>query len=86
MTSSFVAGSWEGWTPGPSDLPAWGKDELDYSAVPPEAAGMELFEMLVRLKITSVLSARQRCILAFWASNAGAFGDIAKLALRPGEI
>ena len=39
--------------------------------------------MLVQLKLTNVLSARQVCTLAFWASRAGAKGTIAKLAVKP---
>lgn len=40
--------------------------------------------MLVRLKVTNALSARQACIMAFWASRAGVGGDVARLGLWPG--
>ena len=41
--------------------------------------------MLVDLKLLNVLSARQTCVLAFWASRAGATGFAADLALRPDQ-
>lgn len=46
-------------------------------------AGDELFEMLFRLKATNVLSAKQACVLAFWAHRAGACGPVRCLALAP---
>ena len=39
--------------------------------------------MLVRLKGKGTLSARQACVLAFWACRAGAKGPAEQLALPP---
>ena len=56
---------------------------LDYDTIPGDIAGEELFNMIVDLKLRNVLSARQACVLAFWAYKAGAQGDVEKLALHP---
>ena len=56
---------------------------LDYAAVDADTAGHELMEMLISLKLKSTISARDACVLAFWASKAGAAGPVHKLALRP---
>eukprot|EP00969_Alexandrium_andersonii_P127422 5631904-Alexandrium_andersonii.AAC.1 len=39
--------------------------------------------MLIDLKQSGSLSARQTCVLAFWASKAGACGQVGKLAFPP---
>ena len=48
-----------------------------------EVAEVELFDMLVYLKLTYVLSAKQCCVLAFWASKSGSSGGVQKLAVKP---
>eukprot|EP00969_Alexandrium_andersonii_P149508 6611105-Alexandrium_andersonii.AAC.1 len=82
-TSSFSSRSWEGWAtpsaePGPGTRPSWadcdGEEQLDFGNVPADIAGEELYALLVELKVTNVLSARQTCVLAFWASRSGASG------------
>lgn len=56
---------------------------FDYDNVAPDVAGQELVSFLVELKLQNTLSAKQCCTLAFWASRAGASGDVGDLALRP---
>ena len=58
-------------------------DEVDPDSFLPEEAGAELFEELVALKFTGKLSARSCCVLAFWATRAGAEGKVAELAVKP---
>ena len=48
-----------------------------------EEAGDMLFQFLVELKVRSKISARDACILAWWAANAGAEGPVSKLGLPP---
>eukprot|EP00969_Alexandrium_andersonii_P115588 5111223-Alexandrium_andersonii.AAC.1 len=60
---------WEGDGDSDDDQPA---DR--YESVGPKQAGEFLFDMLVNLKQAGVLSAKQSCILAFWAHRAGASG------------
>jgi hypothetical protein len=86
--SSYHTRSWEGWQPaGDAAPPNWGgiddSDEFDYEKVDPETAGDSLYEFLVSLKLDSVISARHACIIAFWATKAGAIGSINLLSLRP---
>lgn len=83
--SSFSARSWEGWSErtAPADVGPIGADSADYTSVSPDEAGEQLSEMLMQLKITNVLSARQACILAFWAAKAGAVGPCGRMGLRP---
>ena len=59
--------------------PHWNSDE-DLNEAPGDALGAYLLE----LKYKSVLSAKQCCVLAWWAVKGGATGDITeKLAFRP---
>jgi hypothetical protein len=46
---------------------------------------MELFDMLAQLKMQGVLAAKKACVLAYWASRAGASGATANLAYPPGS-
>ncbi len=57
--------------------------EIDYEDISESEAAVELFEYIVRLKRMNILSATQACILAFWASKAGATGMVTKLAYKP---
>ena len=71
-----------------SDAPnVWADDtpdaEVDYNALSKAECEAKLFEYLIDLKQTTRLSAKQTCILAFWASKAGAGGDVSKLAMAP---
>ena len=74
---------------GSSVLDAWGDPDdecnFDYANVDATAAGEELFEMLVSLKLEGNISAKQCCVLAFWAHKAGACGDVSNLQLRPDQ-
>ena len=58
---------------------------FDYTSVPPEVAGEELVNMIVSLKFAGVISAKQACVLAYWASKAGSSGHVSKLAMRPDQ-
>ena len=90
-SSSFSSRSWEGWAPrsepSSSARTSWAEceddDALDYANVPADVAGEELYSLLLQLKLTGALSARQTCVLAFWATKAGATGPSSTLALRP---
>jgi hypothetical protein len=91
MASEFKS-SWEGWgstwsasscsdrEPDDNDDPG-----IDYANVPADIAAEEFGAMLVDLKLQNVLSARQCCVLAFWASRAGAKGVAAQLCMRPDQ-
>ena len=80
MTSMASAkSSWEGWAtswsnPTASETEHGEPEDLDYSDVSPEMAADELCAMLVDLKITNNLSAKQCCVLAWWAHKAGVPG------------
>ena len=41
--------------------------------------------MLTHLKMAGVLSAKQACVLAFWAAKAGAIGEVSGLGVRPDQ-
>ena len=58
-------------------------EEPDYDDIPPAVAEDEFVRELVELKLTNVLSAKQACVLAFWASKAGLSGPAKKMGLRP---
>ena len=53
--------------------------DLDGELLTPESAGELLFELLVDLKVRNRLSAKEACLVACWAANAGATGDVNKL-------
>lgn len=48
-------------------------------------AGRCLYEKILALKMSGKLSATDACVLAYWASKAGAQGPVAKLAKAPGD-
>lgn len=81
--------SWENWAPSWSNARhenvVWPEDPEppDYSDITAPEAGEELFLTLVEFKLRGLLSARQTCVLAFWASRAGAVGPASEIALRP---
>ena len=58
---------------------------LDYITIPADIAGEELIHMLSELKTQGVLSAKQACVLAFWAAKAGACGEVHNMAVRPNQ-
>ena len=58
-------------------------DEADPYALDPTDSSAELYEYLVDLKHGGVLSAKQACVIAWWASRAGAGGMTAELAKHP---
>ena len=47
-------------------------------------AGQHLFDLLIDLKMRSVLSAKDCCIISYWATLAGAVG-VRKIAKAPGD-
>ena len=57
--------------------------EPDYETISAEEASQVLVEMLAQLKQSGVLSAKQTCVLAFWAAKAGAGDHVKKLGFRP---
>jgi hypothetical protein len=75
-----VMASWNDWEDG---------EEQDLDADDPYMlgqidSGSEFFELLVELKMSALpLSAKQCCILSWWASRAGARGQAGDLALHP---
>ena len=86
--SASAAPSWQGWQPSWAApvQPSWrDTDVLDYSTTPAYIAGEELTHMLTELKTAGVLSAKQVCILAFWAAKAGACGEACNMAVRPDQ-
>ena len=61
-----------------------GDDNLsDCSIGEQEEASIELFNYLVQLKFSGILSAKHVCIIAYWAKEAGLSGRAAKLAASP---
>ena len=50
-----------------------------------ESAGAHLFELLLDMKFRSKLSAKDACILAYWATMGGCKGIVKKLAKPPGD-
>jgi hypothetical protein len=44
-----------------------------------------LAHMLISLKLQNVLSAKQTCVLAFWAARSGATGMVTELSMRPDQ-
>ena len=59
------------------------QESIDYGRLSPEEAGDCLSSMLIELKLTGVLSAKQACVLSFYATAAGATGFVSGLAMRP---
>ena len=92
--SSVSSSSWQVrtplWSAEPSvesDVGEGSEGEFDeeafYSTCSPEQAGDELALLLMELKNSHTLSARSACVIAFWATRAGAQGMVTKLAFRP---
>ena len=48
-----------------------------------DEAGEELFQYLLELKITNKLGAKECCVIAYWAANAGAVGPVQTLGMPP---
>ena len=86
MTPPAGARTWDrrNWQQGDRRHQAF-EDESDfqYASVTADEAGQELFSYLVLLKLSGVLSAKQACVLAFWAHKSGATGGVKDLALAP---
>ena len=85
--SSSRRHAWERY--GPLDAgyrgdPDWGWDasSSEGEATPAEA-GEELASLLIRLRLQGTLSAKQACVLAHWATAAGALGSCALFAVGP---
>ena len=79
--------SWE-WDYGHEEENMWkdlDTDCVNYEDVPAEIAQAELCDLIVQMKLKSVVSAKQACELAFWAKAAGAQGPIAGFALPPNK-
>eukprot|EP00969_Alexandrium_andersonii_P294373 13010998-Alexandrium_andersonii.AAC.1 len=70
--------------PGPDgEQLMWEDDDDFYNNCTPQEAGFELASLLMDLKRQGTLSAKQGCLIAFWATRAGAAGDVSRLAFRP---
>lgn len=82
-----MSSSWDNWTAtwsAPEPVAEQDSDaEIDYENVTSDVAAEELGGMLLELKLTNALSARQCCVLAFWAHRAGAKGLVEKLGMAP---
>ena len=59
-------------------------EDSDDEGVAPETAGHAFFDYLTDLKVRNRLSAKDVCILAYWAAAAGANGPATQLAKPPG--
>ena len=59
-------------------------DKVDWDSLQPAEAGQQLSEFLLALKHEGHLSARQCCVIAFWACKSGAVGPANTFALHPG--
>ena len=59
------------------------EDEESYENISPEDASEQLGNYLVFLKRSGTLSAKQTCVLAFWAAAAGVKGLVESLAVPP---
>ena len=57
--------------------------EKDYGDYTQEEAAEELANLIIELKLSGILSARNACIVCFWAARAGVEGRVAALAKRP---
>lgn len=66
------------------DLGGW-EEDVDEEEVLPSQAGDHLAELLIQLRLKGVISAKQCCVLAHWASLAGAVGPCDKFAMKPGH-
>jgi len=59
------------------------EQEFDYNTVDEETALREAGNMLVYLKVSNRLNAREACTLCFWLSKAGLGGLVRELAVHP---
>ena len=57
---------------------------IDPDAATKDEAEIYLYEYIVELKLSGMLSATQACQLCFWAAKAGVNGGCSKLGRRPG--
>jgi len=71
--------SWHAWE---DTRASQNPDEDPYKLDEVESAA-ELAELLIDLKVSGCLSAKQCCVLAWWASRAGACGMVKQLAQHP---
>ena len=88
MAGLRTKSSWEGWIR-PFDFPAPDCESdgaaSDDDMLTAEEASSELVSMLVDLKVRGAISAKSACILAYWATQAGAQGAVTGLAAKPGQ-
>ena len=81
--------TWEGYAP-PEDPDRGGWDEdpdpglEEEGPISPATAGENLAQLLLQLKLQGSLSSHHVCVLAYWASAAGAVGPCKAMGLRPG--
>ena len=60
------------------------RDPFDYDSLTPAECGQELLELLVDLKRTRApMTAKAACLIAWWASRAGAVGPVGALGMKP---
>jgi hypothetical protein len=62
---------------------ASGESDEDYDSVTAEQAGNYFSEFLMSLLFSHTISAKQCCVLAWWAQHAGAIGPAAEFAMAP---
>ena len=59
--------------------------EFDWDACTPAVAEQQLAAMIIEMKHAGTISAKDACILSWWASKAGVKGAVAQLGMRPGN-
>jgi hypothetical protein len=62
---------------------ASGESDEDYDSVTAEQAGGHFSEFLMSLLFSHTISAKQCCVLAWWAQHAGAIGPAGEFAMAP---
>lgn len=60
-------------------------DAFDEDAITPAMAAQELASMIIDMKHRGTISAKDACILSYWAAKSGVEGAVAQLAMRPGN-
>ena len=59
--------------------------DFDWDACTPAMAEQELAAMIIEMKHAGTISAKDACILSWWASKAGVQGTVTQLGMRPGH-
>ncbi len=84
-SAGSVASSWQGWA---TSYSAVGGTAAEGDQARPDLeadAGDVFHDMLVDLKCKGSISAKQACLLSYWAGKAGAKGKASALSQKPGQ-